>query len=164
MTTAGVTVSTTAPSPSWLARNAKFIWASLGVVLAVLVDIVDWQLQVIPAAWLPAVHLIILGLTAAGVQRDTNLQGVSEVLALVGKVLPNHQLVPAAAAETAPAAPPTLALAAAANGAKAGNADLATVTSDLSAAMDAALAGTPAAVSAVTNLPIPPVSTAPPAA
>jgi hypothetical protein len=154
MTTTGVTVSTTAPSPSWVARNAKFLWAAGGLVLTVATDVVNGYASVIPASWLTAVQGVILALTAIGVQRDTNAVGVAEVVSLVQHVLPSHTLVPLPAAET---------VLKAVEPAPAAVSQPVAASTDLSAAMDAALAGTPAAVSAVTNLPIPPVAVATPA-
>jgi hypothetical protein len=95
----------TTTAPSWAARNAKFLWAAAGLVLTVATDAVDSQVHVIPGSWLPALHLVILALTAAGVQRETNAVGVEQVVQLVQHVLPGHQLVPLPAAETVFAAP-----------------------------------------------------------
>lgn len=91
--------------PSWVARNAKFMWAAASVVLTVLTDVVNAKTAVVPPAWLPLLHLVILGLTAAGVQRDTNAMGIEQVVRLVQHVLPGHKLVALPAPSTVLDAP-----------------------------------------------------------
>lgn len=82
-----------ASSPSWLSRNAKFVWAAAGVVLTVATDVVDHYAQVIPSGWLPVVQGTVLALTAVGVQRDRNAVAIEDVISMVQHVLPAHQLV-----------------------------------------------------------------------
>lgn len=135
-------------TPTWVARNAKFLWAVAGLILTVATDVVNGSVGVVPAAWLPAIQGVILALTAIGVQRETNAVGIEEVVQLVQHVLPGHQLValPTASAVLKTAEPVV---------ADVPVAPMVTPlpVSDLSAAMDAALAGTHAAAPVV-----PPVS------
>jgi hypothetical protein len=102
-------VAASYPLPPLVQRYAKLIWGAITVAIGVLTTVINNNANVMSPGWLAVVQAIIGGLGLAALALQGNAPDPSAVVNLVDTVLPNHILVPKAAASlTAPQPIPAL--------------------------------------------------------